>query len=166
MADKVKELLEEYKSDLEYELEIDEVITSPIEKMLYIAIKRAQYLSLIGDPLMNYQLDINPQPEIKIDKKSYRPDFLLTMSQAVKIENIQYVRSYECYIECDGHNYHERTKAQAKNDRTKDRDFMKEGLQLIRYTGSEIYNDAFSCAMEIENFMFKNLEQQSLRKLY
>ena len=68
MADKVKELLEEYKSDLEYELEIDEVITSPIEKMLYIAIKRAQYLSLIGDPLMNYQLDINPQPEIKIDK--------------------------------------------------------------------------------------------------
>ena len=166
MADKVKELLEEYKSDLGFELEIDEVITSPIEKMLYIAIKQARFLSLVGDPLMDYQLDINAQPEIKIDKKIYRPDFHLVMTQAIKIEGIQYVRSYECYIECDGHNYHERTKEQAKNDRTKDRNFMKEGLQLIRYTGSEIYNDAFSCAMEIENFMFKNIEQQSLRKLY
>lgn len=165
MTDKIKSLQEGFRDDLNFELEIDEAITSPIEKILYLSLKMMRFSSFAGDPLMNYQLDIVAQPEIKIDKKRYRPDFLLTMSQAIKIEGTQYVRSFECYIECDGHDYHERTKAQAKNDRTKDRAFMNEGIQLIRYTGSEIYNDSFACAMEIERFMFKNLEEQGLSEL-
>jgi very-short-patch-repair endonuclease len=52
-------------------------------------------------------------------------------------------------IECDGHNFHERTKEQAQRDRAKDRDWQNAGYRVFRFTGSEIYRDAFKCATEV-----------------
>lgn len=51
-------------------------------------------------------------------------------------------------IECDGHDYHERTKEQARRDREKDRAFQRAGWIIARFTGSEIYADAEKCACE------------------
>lgn len=50
-------------------------------------------------------------------------------------------------IECDGHDYHERTKEQARHDKERDRYFQSLGLLVLRYTGSEIYKDALKCAV-------------------
>ncbi|MDQ0062353.1 endonuclease domain-containing protein [Paenibacillus harenae] len=44
-------------------------------------------------------------------------------------------------IECDGHEFHEKTKSQAARDKKRDREFQKEGYIILRYTGSEIVND-------------------------
>lgn len=52
-------------------------------------------------------------------------------------------------VECDGHNFHERTKEQAQKDRAKDRDWQNAGYRVMRFTGSEIYRDAFKCAREV-----------------
>lgn len=52
-------------------------------------------------------------------------------------------------IECDGHDFHERTKRQAKRDRSRDRAFQQAGYTVFRFTGSEIYNDAWECAGQI-----------------
>ena len=52
-------------------------------------------------------------------------------------------------IECDGHDYHERTKEQAAKDRSRDRILLADGLRVVRFTGSEIYRDANSCAAEV-----------------
>jgi hypothetical protein len=51
-------------------------------------------------------------------------------------------------IECDGHDYHERTKDQAKKDRSRDRFLQSLGYLVFRYTGSEIWQDVFHCAHE------------------
>src|SRR5688572_19962442 len=52
-------------------------------------------------------------------------------------------------IECDGHDYHERTKEQARRDRSRDRKLLAAGINTVRFTGSEIYRDAGKCAREV-----------------
>lgn len=49
-------------------------------------------------------------------------------------------------IECDGHDYHERTKEQAAADKRRDRELTSRGWVVIRYTGSEIWDDPIGCA--------------------
>jgi very-short-patch-repair endonuclease len=56
-------------------------------------------------------------------------------------------------VECDGHDYHERTKAQAARDRSRDRLAQLEGLPIFRFTGSELWNDPAGCADEVLAFM-------------
>lgn len=57
-------------------------------------------------------------------------------------------------VECDGHDFHERTKDQARHDREKDRTFTRNGDPLLRFTGSEIHKDAGKCAVEILEYIF------------
>lgn len=52
-------------------------------------------------------------------------------------------------VECDGHNFHERTKEQARHDRKRDRFFQSKGYRVLRFTGSEIWSDPYACADEI-----------------
>lgn len=52
-------------------------------------------------------------------------------------------------VECDGHDFHERTKDQAKRDRSRDRRAILGGIEVMRFTGSEIWNDPWGCAGDI-----------------
>lgn len=52
-------------------------------------------------------------------------------------------------IECDGHAFHEKTKAQARKDRSRERALTALGYRVVRFTGSEIVGNARSCAAEI-----------------
>lgn len=52
-------------------------------------------------------------------------------------------------VECDGHDFHEKTKEQAKRDKARDRELTKFGYPVFHYTGSEIWNDVFKCAKEV-----------------
>jgi very-short-patch-repair endonuclease len=59
---------------------------------------------------------------------------------------------------CDGHAFHERTKEQAKRDRSRDRGAQLHGLPIFRFTGSEIWNDPMGCADEVLEFMERDPE--------
>jgi very-short-patch-repair endonuclease len=52
-------------------------------------------------------------------------------------------------IECDGHDYHERTKEQAARDRSRDRALQSRGYTMFRFTGSEIFRDPVRCAEQV-----------------
>lgn len=56
-------------------------------------------------------------------------------------------------IECDGHDFHERTKEQAARDRARDRAAQHAGLPILRFTGSELWNDPMFCADAVLAFM-------------
>lgn len=49
-------------------------------------------------------------------------------------------------VECDGHEFHDRTPQQAARDKSRDRDLQVAGYKVLRFTGSEIWKDAFACA--------------------
>lgn len=61
-------------------------------------------------------------------------------------------------IEIDGHEWHERTKEQAKADREKDRIYLKNGFIPVRYTGSEVYHDAKKCVDELFEILYANYQ--------
>lgn len=85
-----------------------------------------------GDPLA-----IEPQ----MPAGSYRVDFLV--SSRFGAETIRIA------VECDGHDYHEKTKAQASRDKRRDRYLQREGYYVFRFTGSDIFNDPKGCAREV-----------------
>lgn len=62
-------------------------------------------------------------------------------------------------VECDGHEFHDRTKSQAVHDRRRDRYFQEQGYQIARFTGSEIWANAPACAKQV----MEMLEQAEFR---
>lgn len=68
-------------------------------------------------------------------------------------------KSWRVAVECDGHEFHEKTKEQAARDRTRERDLVFEGWTVLRFTGSEIYRDAQRCAQDVLKHCLKLDEQ-------
>lgn len=66
-------------------------------------------------------------------------------------------------VEVDGHEFHEKTKAQASTDRERDRDVQREGYRILRYTGSDIYKSPASAVREVARFAC--LEEYRLKQL-
>ena len=64
-------------------------------------------------------------------------------------------------VECDGHDFHERTKEQARHDRQRDRWMQASGYKVFRFTGSEIFKDATACAIEIMDEVERLLSKPS-----
>jgi len=56
-------------------------------------------------------------------------------------------------VECDGHDYHERTKEQAAKDKSRDRHLVASGFTVMRFTGSELYSDPFARAREVSSYL-------------
>jgi very-short-patch-repair endonuclease len=59
------------------------------------------------------------------------------------------LNEWEVAVECDGHNFHERTADQAKHDRRRDRYLQAKGWRVMRFTGSEIVRDVRGCVDEL-----------------
>lgn len=57
------------------------------------------------------------------------------------------------FIECDGHEFHERTKEQAARDRQRDREIQSAGIPVLRFTGSEIHRDLSGCGEQVFQFI-------------
>jgi very-short-patch-repair endonuclease len=59
-------------------------------------------------------------------------------------------------VECDGHDFHERTKSQARRDKQRDRFLQSKGYKVLRFTGSEIWADPEQCAEEVTSHLTYN----------
>jgi hypothetical protein len=62
-------------------------------------------------------------------------------------------------VELDGHEFHERTKEQARRDRSRDRHLAALGFTVFRFTGSEVHRNPYRVADEVEEFL-----AQAMRK--
>ncbi len=95
----------------------------------------------------------------------YRVDFLFSdvMSGGEPVSLVA--------VECDGHEFHEKTKQQAARDKARDREITSYGIKVLRFTGSEIWKDAGRCADEVLGFLsaeransFDRFEQRVVRE--
>jgi very-short-patch-repair endonuclease len=53
-------------------------------------------------------------------------------------------------VEVDGHDFHDRSKAQASYERKRQRDLTLEGYRVVRFTGSDVFNAPDACAEDID----------------
>jgi very-short-patch-repair endonuclease len=129
---------------------VQEVVESPIELMLGSAMllsgmlldgtgtRGRRFFSLPGTGPAAV-IEVVPQYEWG----KYRIDFALFCEGFVA----------PVFVECDGHDFHERTKEQAARDRSKDRAIQEAGISILRFTGSEIYRDPEGCVTQIIHFL-------------
>lgn len=125
-----------------------EAVESPIECAMYFALliegRRRVDLVLVESPTFSGDLarpgagSTSPPLIIQLqaELESYRVDFLLKVGDRRLV------------VECDGHDFHERTKEQARRDKARDRELQASGYPVYRFTGSEIWADVFACARE------------------
>lgn len=143
-------------------MELFQYCESPIERNLLAAIIRAfadadgagvemlglapaeytRFMRLDGSKALVHMM---PQAVVSPgDDTRYRVDFLL-------ICGVQ-AASRKCFaIECDGHDWHEKTKQQVARDKRRDRRLIEAGIVPIRFSGSEICREADDCAEYIRS---------------
>lgn len=80
----------------------------------------------------------------QIQVGSYRLDFCIASPSLEHFDTVAHLLA----VECDGHDFHDRTKQQAARDKSRDRALLDHGISTIRFTGSEIWRDALKCANE------------------
>lgn len=138
---------------------------SPIEHLLVLAIEthcavwpifRFERVDQEGErawaetsPMRDILL-LRPQAQLSLPYGiTWRVDFLLTYFQRVKCA----AGWRRAVVECDGHEFHERTKDQAAHDRSNDRAALQAGYPVLRFTGSEIWRNPWGCAGEVVSFL-------------
>lgn len=112
---------------------------SPIEQILGVALE----IELERNKLIWNWWKLNPVIVPQAEIKNYRADFLIDVVDT----SLQTIVA--AVVECDGHDNHERTKEQAKRDKSRDRFMQSLGYMVFRFTGSEIWEDPYKCAKEV-----------------
>lgn len=133
----------DFQDYLEYSLKDCE---SPIEQLLALELAN---LNLEGINKFNPFIDVigvDKQEEIIIKNKKYRVDFLIPVVYKNQ-DNIMFV------IECDGHEFHQKTKQQVEADNKRQRELQEAGYEVIRFSGTEIYHKPHDCALAVKNII-------------
>lgn len=118
---------------------------SPIEQQMFLALKQLAR-QLEGDDDC-WAINILTQYPVRIGNSCYRADLL------ARFGYIPTKTIINILVECDGHDFHEKTKEQAARDKKRDRSFAREGLTVLRFTGSEIFNNPEGCAREVSDLV-------------
>lgn len=124
---------------------------SPIEQLFHI-----HFVEMVRDldnelRTIEYgaRANVDSQHEIKIEDKTYRVDFFAQCLFRGIEKNF--------VIECDGHEFHEKTKEQARRDKERERSLLNEGYTVIRFTGSEIWEKPSRCVGEAMKIINKSI---------
>lgn len=103
-------------------------------------------------------LVISPQAQIG----EHRVDFLIEREDYEPSRGGMATLS-KLVVECDGHDFHEKTKEQARKDKSRDRTLQSCGYPVFRFTGAEIFQDVFKCIADILSFLIKKSEEETKR---
>lgn len=125
---------------------------SPIEQLFVAALWQGRGFNMVfrlsgdrairvpgwRDEMSSYGVvEVTPQEKVGI----YSADFMIKVTSGLGSARVA--------VECDGHDFHERTRKQAQHDKKRDRFFASERLTVLRFTGSEITRDARGCVFEV-----------------
>lgn len=124
---------------------------SPIERMLLAA------LLLKASSLNNYWLDVWCQYSDFPMKTYYRCDFKVSIDNVGDLSTDK-CKSADVLVECDGHDFHEKTKAQVEYRNKRDLELKKAGYDILHFSGSQIYKDPIKCANEIIDYLIIKAE--------
>lgn len=146
---------------------------SPIEKHFLSAL-----IVVVKDMQMDVTVEadmihLDPPPGFLIYPQKqigdYRVDFLIVFHSDSVLDDAQSKASQrvresaKLVVECDGHEFHEKTKEQASRDKERDRTLQACGFPVFRYSGSDIYCHPIDCAHECLSFLFEQQTGLSLR---
>lgn len=127
---------------------------SPIEHILCVAMDFAFHLYNLNHRV---KYSVFPQEQINANGHTYNVDFLITGTIWTKNSDEPEVEIDNIVIECDGHEFHNKTKTQVKRDNEREYNLKMAGYDILRFSGSQIYNDPMKCANDIFRYMEEKL---------
>ena len=60
-------------------------------------------------------------------------------------------------VELDGHDFHEKTKAQVAYRNRRDRDLQSAGWTIFHFSGSELFREPCNCVREVMDFAARKI---------
>lgn len=111
----------------------------------------------------NRRLIIEPQKPVG----PYTADFMIYSESWSREDHCWYEPPITptVVVECDGYEFHEKTKEQASHDKRRDREMQRRGYVVFRFSGSDIFNGSDSCATEVLE-MCTSIREPSDKDLY
>lgn len=135
----------------------EDIIKSPIEQIFSTAFEL--YCKLENKD----EIYLFPQHEIKCNEKKYIADFAFEaddyLSQLIlrdKIKNCD----FKLVIECDGYEFHQKTKEQVQRDNEREFDLKMAGYEVLRFSGTQIYKNPLKCAEDTYNYIMKRIGEK------
>lgn len=123
---------------------------SPIEKIFFLSFNLVSTIRDKELPKNYVVLSVYPQYEIETKDKKFIVDF-----------NV-FLECEDCYkeliVECDGHDFHEKTKKQVAHDNEREYAIKMSGYDILRFSGSQIYNNPFKVANDVFDYLLKMKE--------
>lgn len=159
LVSKVKEYYCGNMLEKEYEQNISLVnCESPIEQLLALALEENNIGTMgIFNPFIDV-LSIENQKEIDVSvTEKVRVDFLITvMYKNQGLSSQDGIVSF--VVECDGHEFHQKTKEQVEKDNIRTRKLQLKGYEVLRFSGSEIYKSPYKVATDIIQIILSKCE--------
>lgn len=107
-------------------------------------------------------VELERQYEIEANGNRYIADFAISKDnsyyQEYDVENPLYL-----IIECDGHEFHEKTKEQVEYRNRRDLDLQMAGYDVLHYSGSQIYNEAINVAKRTILYMHNKMGKRTYK---
>jgi very-short-patch-repair endonuclease len=122
-------------------------VASPIEQLFVVEWHYQQMEE-------RYGVILHPQKTLSTDAGDFNVDFVIDRRQSGLLP---------LAIELDGHEFHEKTKAQASWDRKRERSIVRSGYLVIRFTGHEIFQNAGKCVQEVGTLLPTPNHESSVR---
>lgn len=152
LADRVEFFL--FPMTCDYQLALEQSLIdceSPIEQLLALELQDIGLENMLSfNPFVDV-IGIEKQQEIQGKSKKYRVDFLIPVfytNQGGKM----------FVVECDGYEFHQKTKKQVEEDNKRHRELQSMGYEIIRFSGTEIYHAPRRCALEVKNIILSKCE--------
>lgn len=129
---------------------------TPIEQILALSMNESWQLNHLDRHSIDL-VAIEPQSEFICNEKTYRVDFCLVVFDYLTKDGYAFI------VECDGHDFHEKTKEQVKIRNDRDRNLTANGNKIIHFSGSEIFKNAPKCADDIYEFILSTINSDRKR---
>lgn len=149
VQEELNKSIENYRSTLDFYFNECE---SPIEQLMAMNLGELE-LYFRGNI---ETIAVIPQEEITIGENKYRVDFLFELSF---FYSDKYKKFLLLVIECDGYDFHQKTKEQVAKDYKRDRNLQANGYEILRFSGSEIFNNRENSKIEIKNFILRKYKE-------
>lgn len=135
----------------------DESIKSPIEQIFITAFEMYCYIE------GKEEIVLFPQKELIYKDKKYYIDFVFEaddyLSYLVLQEKIKN-KKFKLAIECDGYEFHQKTKEQVQRDNEREYNLKMSGYEVLRFSGTQIYNNPLKCAEDTYNYIMKKIKEE------
>lgn len=127
---------------------------SPIEIIFNFVFDIMVFDRHFGKDLPHLRLE--SQYNITANGNNYRVDFYFD-TNTLHEKSFSFENPLRLIVECDGHNFHEKTKEQVKRDNDRNFDLQKEGYEVLHFSGSQIYNEPFECANKAIDYIMAKI---------